>query len=107
MAKSSRDAHDVFRMFHGVEPTEAVRVVMDTKIPRELVVLGRALAVEYQPLTGRKEGKAYRHEFGDTGARRLDTVVYLCTDKSRKRYYLVPENPTGRYPVTTERGIVG
>ena len=73
----------------------------------ELVVIGVAVAVEYEPLGGDKKGKIFRHEWGDTGSRMLKKKPYLCVDpKNRKRFFLVHDEK-GAYPHFSERGIVG
>ena len=107
MGGSLERAKRIFERFHGVEAAEAIEITLDTQIPTKLVVIGKALAVEYEPLAGAKKGKRYRHEFGDTGGKQVKAVQYLCSDESGKRFFLVPENPRAQYPVLNERGIVG
>ena len=93
-------------MFHGQDPTDAVTLSIDTTIPDELVVIGACVAVEYEPLGGDKKGKLYRHEWGDTGSRKLSKRPYLCVDpNNRHRFFLV--HSEGGFPVFTDRGIVG
>ena len=105
-----RRAAPVFKEFHGVQPTQAVKVrVRSRTMPEVLVVLGRCVAVEYEADSegSTRKGKVYRHEFGDTGGRKVRTTIYLATDAGKRNFYLVNAEPERKYPVVNSRGIVG
>ena len=106
-AQSLEAAKQIYREFHGGEP-EISELSMDSRtIPNPLIVIGRLTAVEYEPIGGSKrKGDIYRHEWGDTGSRKLDTLTYLCTDESRRKFFLI-EGKDQSYPVFNSRGIVG
>jgi len=78
---------------HGVR----WRKSWDFHQPRELVVLGKAVAIEYEcdKLNGGGDGKraVYRHEF--------ETPAYVCQDETgRKQLYIL-----GNRVKVTEAGI--
>jgi hypothetical protein len=101
----------VFKDFHGEDPQTIQKVrVQSRTMPEVLVVLGKCVAVEYEVeenQSSTRKGKTFRHEFGDTGGRMVNTMVYLATDKGRKQFYLVNAKVNSKYPVFTDRGIVG
>lgn len=89
------DAFDRYRQFHGKEPRrqESMRAYPS----RRLVVLGRAVAVEYEcsKRNGGGDGRkaVYRHEF--------ETPVELCMDESGKQFlYLI-----GKHITVDDQGI--
>jgi len=100
-----------YREFHGTEP-EAIHVSLESlTIPDTLVIIGEVEAIEYRIASSHskygKHGEVFRHEWGDTGHRRVKDIYYFCTDESRRRFYLIPANPQSGYPVLTRRGVVG
>jgi len=81
------DAIDRYRQFHGREPRTQQRVRVFPS--RKLVVLGRAVAIEYRcnKRNGGGDGRSavYRHEF--------ETPVDVCMDESgRHLLYLVGDH---------------
>jgi len=84
-----------YRTFHGHNPRWRRKI--DFHVPPQLVVLGKAIAIEYEcdKLNGGGDGKkaVYRHEF--------ETPGYVCMDeRGRKQLYVV-----GKRIIVTEAGI--
>ena len=84
-----------FEQFHG-RPSRRVSS-LDFHLPKNLVLLGEAVAVEYRTnkLNGGGDGKmaVYRHEF--------ETPVILCMDeRAGKQLYIV-----GPQIIVDEEGI--
>jgi hypothetical protein len=89
------DAFDRYREFHGKEPRTVQKIRAFPS--KRLVVLGRAVAVEYRcsKRNGGGDGRSavYRHEF--------ETPVDLCMDESGKRFlYLI-----GDHLIVDDEGI--
>ena len=106
-ATSLEKATDLYREFHGGEPEISKLTLESRTIPDKLVVIGRLIAVEYEPTGGSsRKGDVYRHEWGDTGKRKVDTLHYFCTDESGREFYLIKGKPQS-YPIFNERGVVG
>jgi hypothetical protein len=81
------DAVDRYRQFHGKEPKSARQIRAYPS--KKLVVLGRAVAIEYRcsKYNGGGDGRSavYRHEF--------ETPVELCMDESGRQFlYLIGKN---------------
>jgi hypothetical protein len=77
-------AHEKYRQFHGKEPRSQGSV--EFPVPKKLVYLGEAVAIEYRcsKLNGGGDGKraVYRHEF--------ESSVKLCMNETgRKVLYLL------------------
>jgi len=77
------DLHD-YAMFHGKPPTR--RRTVDFHVPKHLVVLGKAKAIEYMcsKRNGGGDGRnaIYRHEF--------ENPMYLCMDERKgKQLYII------------------
>ena len=107
-AQSLDAAKKIYREFHGGEPEVTKIKVQSLDIPNTLIVIGKVIAVEYEPTGGSsRKGEVYRHEWGDTGTRKLDTLHYFCTDTSRREFYLIKGEIEQSYPVFNERGVVG
>ena len=104
---SLEKAITLYREFHGSEP-EIINLTIDSRtIANPLIVIGKVIAVEYAPQReSTKKGQTYRHEWGDTGNRKLDTLHYFCTDSTGRQFYLVKGKPSA-YPIFNERGVVG
>ena len=104
---SLETAKDIYREFHNSEP-EVVNLQIDSRtIPDKLIVIGKEIAVEYEPVgDSERQGQTYRHDWGDTGGRKVDTLHYFCTDTTRRAFYLIKGKPSA-YPVFNERGVVG
>jgi hypothetical protein len=104
---SLEEAKDIYREFHNSEP-EVIKLSIDSRtIPEPLIVIGKVIAVEYEPVgDSEREGQTYRHDWGDTGSRKVDTLHYFCTDTTRRAFYLIKGKPSA-YPVFNERGVVG
>jgi len=76
-----------YEQFHGHAPRR--RDSWDFHVPRGLVKLGKAIAVEYETdkLNGGGDGTVavYRHEF--------ETPCYVCMDeRGRRQLYIVGRN---------------
>lgn len=71
--------------------------MFDFRPPKELIILGKAMAVEYEcsKYNGGGDGKkaVYRHEF--------ETPCYVCMDRSGKRQLYI----VGNRLKVTEAGI--
>ena len=88
-------AADKYRMFHGKAPQRQSEV--DFHVPKQLVYLGEAVAVEYKcrKVNGGGTGKTevFRHEF--------ESPVKLCMDeRSGRQLYII-----GNKLIVTEAGI--
>ena len=84
-----------YEMFHGRSPKR--KDALDFHVPRELTLLGAAVAIEYRcnKLNGGGDGKqaVYRHEF--------ETPVMLAMDERHgKQLYII-----GNRVTVTDRGI--
>jgi hypothetical protein len=84
-----------YRRFHGHGPRS--RRLWDFHAPKGLVILGKAVAIEYETdkLNGGGDGKVavYRHRF--------DTPCYVCMDETgRRQLYIV-----GKRLKVSEAGI--
>ena len=102
------EAKDVYQGFHHGEPEITQIKVESLTIPDTLIVIGKVVAIEYEPTGGSsRKGEVYRHEWGDTGKRKLDTLHYFCTDTTRREFYLIKGKIEQSYPVFNERGVVG
>jgi hypothetical protein len=101
-------AKRIYKSFHGVDPEEALRVQVTSRtIPETLIVIGKAVAVEYEvegKTPSQRKGKVYRHEFGDTGNGMVSSEVYLATDVTKKTFYLVNAKPGKLH--FSNRGII-
>lgn len=90
-----RQSEKRYRDFHGKRPkwTEEFRF----KVPKNLIVLGDAVAIEYRTdkLNGGGDGKTavYRHEF--------ETPAFVCMDETGKRQLYI----LGEDVIVTEAGI--
>ena len=71
------------------------------------MVIGVAVAVEYEPAGGGKKGKIFRHEWGDTGSRMLKKRPYLCVDPNNRHRFFLIHDEKGSFPIFNSRGIVG
>jgi hypothetical protein len=84
-----------FRQFHGRPSRETKRVRFD--VPKSLVVLGKAVAIEYEcdKLHGGGDGKRaiYRHKF-DSG------VLVVADEKMKRQLYII-----GERLIVTDAGI--
>ena len=105
--KTLEAAKAISREVHGTEPEET-QITLDTRqIPDVLIAIGKVVAVEYEPIgTSGRKGDVYRHEWGDTGQRKVESLHYFCTDTTRRRFYLI-KGKDSSYPVFNERGVVG
>jgi len=88
-------AAERYRQFHGKDPKYARQVRAYPS--KRLVVLGRAVAIEYRcsKRNGGGDGRSatYRHEF--------ETPVDLCMDESGRRFlYLI-----GDHVIVDDEGI--
>lgn len=82
-------AMDLYTVFHGRRPKRVSNV--NFNVPRQLIYLGRAVAIEYEcnKLNGGGDGKTavYRHEF--------ETPSILCMDeRAKKQLYILGEKIT-------------
>jgi hypothetical protein len=89
-------AYRKFREFHG-KPARRTSL-LDIHVPKRLVLLGEAVAIEYRcdKLNGGGDGTkaVYRHEF--------DTPAILCMDeRGRKQLYII-----GPRLAVNDRGII-
>lgn len=103
------DAVGMTKKFHGVsKPTQELRLEMDTEIPSKLRKLGEVENLLYKPLEpSPKADAAWTHEAGDLGPGKADTRTLLCTRMDGSGLFFIVAERDGRYPVVTERGIVG
>ena len=98
----------IFEDFHGKPPTQTEKITLESdEIPDTLILIGELIALEYKVVSGDRTGQVYRHEMGDVGKFKEKAPYYLCTDTSRRRFFLIPKNPKAKYPLFNERGIVG
>lgn len=85
-----------YEEFHGKRPKSVKTVNLHS--PRELVTLGKAVAIEYlcDKYNGGGDGKKaiYRHKF--------ETPAILCMDETGKRQLYI----IGKQIAVTERGII-
>ncbi len=112
---SDPQATALYKKFHGADPTEAITLDVP-EIPRNMVIVGRLLAFEYEVVAdesnkggrnGKKRGQTYRHDVGDLGERKVDTVLYLCSDPSGKNFFIVRGKGGSTYPRLANRGVIG
>lgn len=89
------NAERKYKQFHG-HPYRYIKD-FDFKVSKTLVILGKAVAVEYETdkLNGGGDGRKaiYRHEF--------ETPAYVCCDPSGKRQLYI----LGDRLKITEKGI--
>jgi hypothetical protein len=105
--KENPITNELYRSFHGYNPTRARRVTLpQPKGP--LLKIGRLTKLEYAP-EGRTEHKTimFYHVSGDTGSRKLKSNTILATDKDGKNFFLVKDDPRSKYPFFSDRGIIG
>lgn len=93
--KARKKILDQYRMFHGKSPVKIS--AHNFHIPQYLVLLGKAVAIEYEidKVNGGGDGKkhVYRHTF--------EKPTFLCMDeRSGKSLYI-----TGKHLTITEAGI--
>ncbi|MFA5777599.1 MAG: hypothetical protein WC906_04120 [Parcubacteria group bacterium] len=92
----TRAPEKIYKDFHGRAPNGLTKVPF--RIPRGLIYLGEAVAVEYlsNKLNGGGDGKkaVYRHD-----CPKGQNIV--CTDEGRKQLYVL-----GPKQIVTSRGIV-
>lgn len=90
------DPYEKYFEFHGRDVRKERRVVINDP-PETLIVLGKAIAIEYETdkFHGGGDGKkaVYRHEF--------ETPCLVCMDETGKRMLYI----TGKRLTVTQAGI--
>jgi hypothetical protein len=102
--RSKDKASKLYQDFHGIQPRP--RMVRYEAPVEPLVAIGDLVNIEYKPRRGCRAGTHFTHESGDTGTRILKTNLILAVDATGKNFFLLRKNGS-RYPVFTERGIIG
>lgn len=87
-----------YSRFHGEKGAPvAIRIPRRPGMPRDLVGLGRALAIIYRPRRGHRRRSAWEHKFG--------ADVHLAASADGRQLFVV-NGPKGRMHVDFRRGIV-
>jgi len=102
---SKRNPESLYESFHGVSPTRKTKVYYEPP-PSELIAIGELKQLNYQPRVGKRNRTEYYHRGGDLGDKTIKVNAVLATDKEGKYLYIVKRNK-GKYPIFTERGILG
>ena len=97
---------DIFREFHGTEPTQKLRIKV-VRPPKHGAVLGRLKSFTYETMSQGSEraGKLFEHEVGDTGSGTTGTEYWVISD-DKGHIHFIPIRIGGGATVN-ERGIVG
>ena len=96
----------LYKGFHGVEPSRKTKVYYEPP-PKELLQIGNITQINYRPRKpSKRNNEEYYHKAGDLGERTIKTNLILATDKEGHNLYLVKAKNT-KYPVFTDRGIIG
>ena len=99
-------ASDLYSAFHGSNP-KARKVTYEAPVGN-LVAIGKLAEIVYIPYgSSRRKGVAYSHKSGDLGYKVLKTNLLLVTDSLGKNFYLIKENTRSKWPVFSDRGILG
>ena len=97
---------DLYKSFHGVPVSRKTKVYYEPP-PREIIAIGDLRQINYQPRKGKHKSTEFYHKSGDVGTAMLKTNLILATDKAGKHLYLVRKTRNSKYPVFTDRGIIG
>jgi len=104
--KNPKVESNLYESFHGVAPIRKKKGYYEPP-PSELIVIGELSQINYRPVRGQHSNTEFYHQSGDTGTAKLNTNLILCTDKQGKNLYLVKKNKNSKYPIFTDRGIIG
>lgn len=98
----------LYEAFHGSPPIRIRKVRYQPPNPKEaLIKIGRLVQLNYRPEPPSKLSKTeFYHRSGDTGTKTLKSNLILATDRKGKNLYLLKDRRS-KYPVFTERGILG
>ena|SRR3972149_8236428 len=97
---------ELYRSFHGANP-KTRKVSYEPPIG-PLLAIGELESLVYIPYgSSHRKGTAYSHKSGDLGHKVLRTNLLLVTDSKGKNLYLVKKDPRSKWPVFSDRGILG
>ena len=99
-------ASELYQAFHGTNPK--VRKVRYVPPKEPLVAIGIVSEISYRPYgSSRRKGQIYQHAMGDTGTKKLGPNSILCTDSRGKNFYIIKLDSGKKFPLFSERGIIG
>lgn len=106
-ATGKKNPVSLYESFHGVAPSKKTKVYYEPPAG-ELIQIGELTQINYRPRKpSLRNSNEFFHKSGDTGEKMLPTNLILATDKDGKNLYLVRKNKDSKYPVFTDRGIIG
>ena len=97
---------NLYKSFHGVDPVRQKPVYYQPP-PKQLISIGELSQINYKPTRGQYVGTEFYHKSGDLGERTIKTNLILATDPEGKNLYLVRKNKDSKYPLFSNRGILG
>ena len=101
------DQHTLYESFHGTHP-KGTRKVFYNPPKGKLVKIGRLSEIKYRPEYPSKfEGTEFYHKAGDLGYKVIKSNAILCTNKEGTQLYIVREDKEVKYPIFSDRGILG
>ena len=102
------DNDGLYEQFHGVPSVRNVPVYYDPpKKGEKLIKIGRLVQIDYVPERGQHQGTQFYHKSGDLGHKKIKSNAILCTNQAGTQLYLVREDKNVKFPVFSERGILG
>lgn len=102
----SNPESSLYESFHGVAPIRKVKGFYEPP-PKELLTIGTLSQINYKPVRGQHSNTEFYHKSGDDGKTIHPSNLILATDKQGKNLYLIRKNRNGKFPVFTDRGIIG
>lgn len=104
-----RQTADLYEAFHEKPSQKTRKVNFHAPAPGEkIIALGKLSTINYVPYgsSGHK-GIEFTHAAGDVGSKKISSNTILAASADGKQLYLIKENPGSKYPVFTNRGIIG
>jgi len=98
----------LYEDFHGAKPKLRTVEVATPDPKKHGVAVGKATAIEYEPYgSSNLRGKAFRHEFGDTGNKMLKGKPILMTQETKSgkgKHFFFADEPKALH--FSDRGII-
>jgi len=98
----------LYRNFHGTDPVKTSTVLYEPPPNGEpLIKIGRLSQINYVPEgPSHKAGHEFYHKSGDLGHKTIKSNAILATNQQGTQLFIVREKDS-KYPLFTERGIIG
>ena len=104
----AKESNPLYEDFHGAKPKLRTVEVATPDPKKHGVAVGKATAIEYEPYgSSNLRGKAFRHEFGDTGNKMLKGKPILMTQETKSgkvKHFFFADEPKALH--FSDRGII-